>query len=462
MLTPQTLARSLLAALAAVTLAPLALAQPTDFVTPELLAEQLPHDWLGLEHYSSRAELDLQGGAFAVVSLDAVDDDNGGGVDLRISDLGPYAAAVSLMYEADAAAGRYERLEIGGYPAYIEHDDVWPEAHVLLDRMLLGAFVLGALMDEAALVEAVATLPLSEIAGLSSRPAAPQAAYPATGLTVNSLRAFLPERVHGFNRTSGFYAELHPGGVAHGGLDYEGDDAVLYLMIFDLGTAAENSRERLAEGGWQPFSSGDYQGFASAAGEEPRALLLVDRFRVEATAEGPGASLELLQSALEEIEWEPLARFAEEVPAPEVRLDPLLDSQPALLAGELLAGALPEEAMGLTRVDSRVESEEERGWSEVSAQALYADPSGEPVLMLGLVDAGVMTVEMQQRQAELKEVEVAGRTAHVSEEPLRAQMILGERVALLVESAPGAGLNLDDLLELLGTIDLEPLLAQLE
>lgn len=460
MLTFKRRARTLAVILAAVALTSTSAAQSAAVATPELLAEQLPHDWMGLEYYSSRAEVDPRGGAYANISLDSPD--GNGGVDVTLSDMGPYAQAALLVLEADAAAGRLERTEIAGFPAFLDDDESFPVALVMLERVLLDAEVFGHMWDLSELTGAVAELPLADIAAVAELPVTPGATYPATGITRNGLRAFLPEQLAGLQRAQGFYSELHPAGVAHGGLDYEGDGGNIRVLIYDLGTAAATSRQRLSDASseWEPFTVGAYDAYWGTASSEPIVFLLVDRFRVEAS--GEGAAREQLVEALTEVDWEDLEHFGELVPAPNVRLDPLFDSQPALLSPDELAAVLPEEAMGLMRVDSRSEEwDQGDGWLEVNAQALYAGSDGEPVLMVGLSDEGVLTEAMLDRNVGLTEVELDGRVAYVSAEPLRAQMVVAERVALLVDSAPGAALSYEELLEFLQTVDLTLLLSQL-
>lgn len=73
--------------------------------------------------------------------------------------------------------------------------------------------------------------------------------------------------------------------------------------------------------------------------------------------------------------------------------------------------------------------------------------------MLGLVDAGAVPYAVQKRGATLRPAAVGEHTAYVADEPFQAQVILAGRVVLLIQAAPGSGIGvhgLDEVVEGVG------------
>ena len=240
----------LLTSLAAVVAIVAGTALAQDAVTPDLLAEQVPDTWHGVPAAGREAGIDASGGAFASARYDHEDQRSYSDLSLGITDLGPYRDAALLVYEADAAAGRVERVDVAGYPAFAAVEFGDPALDVIAGRIWIRTSSFGELYGAAELRAAVESLPLDEIAALSDLPTAPGAAYGPTGFTRGALRSFLPETMLGVPRSDGFYARVHPTGVAWGGFPYDGEHAGeevrLKVGIWDLGTIADDARERLA------------------------------------------------------------------------------------------------------------------------------------------------------------------------------------------------------------------------
>lgn len=415
-------------------LAGAALAQ--DAVTPERLAEKIPETWHGVPAAEADAGLDASGAAFASAHYDHEDERSYRDLSLGITDLGPYREAALLVYEADAAAGRVQRADVAGYPAFAAEKSGDPELDVFAGRMWIRASSFGEVYGADDLRAAVESLPLDEIAALSDLPVAPSASYGPLGFTRGALRSFLPETLLGVPRGDGFYAEVHPTGVAWGGLPYigerDGGEVRLKVGIWDLGTIADAARERLAAatGAWRPFTLDGRTGFVEVGAETPRALLFVDRFRVQIEAPGrPDVDAEWLRGAFGEIDLARLERLAELIPAPTPARDPLW-GQPAMIDPETLAAALPAELAGRSRgeVRAEVQSDYSDPFDTALARAPYPGDDGEPEWTLEVRDQGLLTYGLERELAAMRSAEVDGRTVWTHDERPMAAILVADRV----------------------------------
>lgn len=456
-------ARTGFVAIAILALASLATAQEApDSVTPEALAALVPESWQGLERIFDQAAIDSSGAAFASASFDDPSDERANtDLSLGLTDLGPLRDATVWVTEADVAAGRAERTELAGYPAYLVADESRPSVEVIADRIWIRARSFGPVYDLEALQEAVASLPLDEIAALSGLPVAEAASYDPTGFTRGGLRSFLPERVLGLARADGFFAELHPSGVAWSGFPYEGEAGRVRVTIWDLGTLADDAQERLASSdGWSSFTSSGRTGFVETGVQAPRVLLIADRFRIQVEARG-GADVDpdWLRGALEEIDVDRLAALGERLPAPEPARDPLL-GQPELADPEVLARALPSELAGMARGDVQAEVISYMGevFDTASAQARYAQDAEGLAATLAIQDQGMVTHGIASELAGMRAVQVGDRTFYLADGAPLAITVVGDRVVVTLEAEPGAAWDDDGLVDALASVDL----AQLE
>src|SRR5690625_913920 len=355
-----------------------------DTVTPELLADLLPAELEGFDVSWDESELDPYMGAFALREfLDPDDDRAGMTLALTLTDTGPYAEVSLLALEADAAAGRHEQTEIGGYPAFVEADEDSPEVRVVVERIGIDARSYGPVISTEELIEHVAALPLDDIAALSDLKVSPDVSYPVQILLQGSMRSFLPEEAAGFPRASGFYSELHEAGSATSGFGYEGEHdgehTEVVVIVADMGSAAAATAEKLAaDSAWEPFEEAGHDGFVRGGSEEPQSVLLVDRFRIEVSAFPPVLSAAELTAIFTEIDLEPLLEYAALLPETDIPVDPLVDSQPELLSAQTLAAALPAGAGGLTLAEEELEEPEPGSdWTQATAYGTYADADGE-------------------------------------------------------------------------------------
>ncbi len=460
----------LLAALtAAVTLVGTALAQDT--VTPEALAERVPATWHGVPADRTNSGIDASGGAFASAYYDDVEDERSfRDLGLGITDLGPYGDAALLVYEADVAAGRLERLDVGGYPAFAEVEDDGDHAlDVIAGRMWIRTSSFGELYGADDLRAAVESLPLDEIAALSELPSAPGAAYGPIGFTRGALRSFLPEAVLGIPRGDGFYAEVHPTGVAWSGFPYlgerDGDEIRVRVGIWDLGTIADAARERLADSAdaWRPFTVDGRQGYVEIGAEAPRVLVLADRFRVQVDAPGrPDVDGEWLRGAFASIDFARLERLAELIPAPTPARDPLL-GQPVMIDPERLATALPDALAGRSRgeVEAEVQTDYSDPFDTALARAPYPGGDGEAMWTLRIRDQGLATYDLQRDLAEMPATEANGRTVWTNAARPGATILVAERVLVeLFAWGEGSGdVSVDALAAALAELDVAALEA---
>lgn len=415
-------------------LAGAALAQ--DAVTPERLAEKIPETWHGVPAAEAGAGIDASGGAFASAHYDHEDERSYRDLSLGITDLGPYRDAVLLVYEADVAAGRLERADVAGHPAFAATESGGPALDVIAGRMWIRTSSFGELYGADELRAAVESLPLDEIAALSDLPVAPSASYGPLGFTRGALRSFLPETLLGVPRGDGFYAEVHPTGVAWGGLPYigerDGGEVRLKVGIWDLGTIADAARERLAAAtdAWRPFTVAGREGYADAGGGPPRVVLFADRFRVQVEAPGrPDLDAAWLRGAYEEIDLERLERLAELIPAPTPTRDPLR-GQPALIEPARLAEALPAELAGRSRGEVRAEVQTDYSdpFDTALARAPYPGDDGEPEWTLEVRDQGLLTYGLEQELAGMRAADVGGRTVWTHEARPMAAILVADRV----------------------------------
>lgn len=415
-------------------LAGAALAQ--DAVTPDALAEQVPATWSGLPAAETNAGIDASGGAFASAHYDHEDERSYRDLSLGITDLGPYRDAVLLVHEADVAEGRLERLEVLGYPAFAAEERGGPALEVIAGRMWIRSSSFGELFGADDLRAAVESLQVDEIAALSDLPAAPGASYGPIGFARGALRSFLPESVLGVPRGDGFYAEVHPTGVAWGGLPYigerDGDEVRVRVGIWDLGTIAAASREHLASApeAWRPFTEDGREGYVEMGVEAPRVMLFAGRFRVQVEALGRSAvEAEWLRGAFASVDLERLERLEELVPAPTPARDPL-QGQPQLIDPERLAEALPGELAGRSRgaVRAQVQTDYSDPFDTALARAPYPGEDGEPEWRLEIRDQGLLTYEVQQDLAEMRAVEMDGRTVWTHDSRATVAMLVGDRV----------------------------------
>lgn len=439
-----------------------------DALTPERLAKQVPTTWYGVEAAETNAGIDASGAAFASAHYDDEDERSSRDLSLGITDLGPYRNAALLVYEADVAEGRLERLDIAGHPAFAAAESDGPALDVIAGRMWLRASSFGELYDVDALRAAVESLPLDEIAALSESPTSPEASHVPMGFTRGALRSFLPEAVLGLPRADGFYARVHPTGVAWGGFPYlgerNGDEVRLRVGIWDLGTIADAARERLADApeAWQSFTLDGRQGYAEVGAKAPRVVLFADRFRVQVEAPGhPTADTEWLRGAFEAIDLARLERLAEWVPAPTPARDPLR-GQPDMLDSERLAEALPADLAGRSRgeVQAQVQTSRSDPFDTSLARATYAGGDGEPEWTLEVRDQGLLTHDLQQDLAEMHPAELGGRTVWTHDSRPMAAILVADRVlvALYAWGEEPAGVG-DVLAAALAGLDVEPLQA---
>ena len=457
---------ALVAALAV--LAGAALAQ--DAVTPELLAEQLPATWYGLEAAETRADIDASGGAYASAFYDDVEDERSyRDLLLGVTDLGPYRDAALLVYEADVAAGRLDRLEIGGYPAFaaVEHGD--PALDVIAGRMWIRTSSFGEVIGADGLRAAVETLPLDRIAALSDLATAPGTSYGPIGFTEGGLRSFLPEEVLGLPRGDGFYAEVYPTGVAWSGFPYigerDGDEIRVRVGIWDLGTIADAARERLANSpdAWRPFTLDGRQGYVEVGAESPRVVLLADRFRVQVDALGRSdVDPEWLRGAFASIDLERLERLSTLIPAPTPARDPLL-GQPDTIDPEQLAEALPNQLSGRSRgeVEAEVQTDYSDPFDTALARASYSGDGGGPEWTLEIRDQGLLTYDLDRDLAEMRAMEVGGRTVWTNAARPGAAILVADRVLveLYAWGEASESVEVDELAAALADLDVAPLRA---
>ncbi len=460
----------LLAALTATvaTLAGTAVAQ--DAATPEALAEQVPATWHGVPAAETHAGIDASGGAFASAFYDDVEDERSyRDLRLGVTDLGPYADAALLVYEADVAEGRLERFDLAGYPAFAADEDGDPALDVIAGRMWVRTSSFGELYGADDLRAAVESLPLDAIAALSDLPTAPDSSYSPIGFTRGALRSFLPDVVLGTPRGDGFYAKVHPTGVAWSGFPYlgerDGDEVRVRVGIWDLGTIADAARERLANSpdAWQPFTVDGRQGYVEVGVEGPRVLLLVDRFRVQVDAPGrPDVDAEWLRGAFASIDLARLERVAALIPAPTPTRDPLL-GQPPMIDPERLAEALPGALAGRSRgeVDAEVQTDYSDPFDTALARAPYPGGDGEPMWTLKIRDQGLFTYDLEQDLAEMRSAEVSGRTVWMNDARPGATILVADRVLveLFAWGDGSAGVAADTLASALAELDVAPLLA---
>jgi len=443
-------------------------AQTPAAVVPDVLARFVPDTWHGIDASERKARFDASGAAMASAHYDDTEDQRASSdLSLAITDLGPYRAATRLVYRADVEEGRAERLDIGGYPAFAAVDYGDPTLDVFAGRMWIRSRAFGDLFSAADLRRAVAALPLDAIAALSDAPVADRANYRPLGFTAGVFRHFLPETVLGLPKGDGYYAKRHPTGVAWGGLPYSGThaghDARVRVTIWDLGTLADASRRRLARQSdtWKPFEEGGLPGFVELNTPTPRVLLFDRRFRVQVDAPGqPGMDTAWLRGAFADIDLERLAHLADLVPAPTPALDPLF-GQPELVAPEALARALPDAVAGLARRDlrSEVSSNRSEPFDTAYAQARYQEGDSGPTLTVTVFDQGIVPLQVKERLADMRAVEDAGRTVHVSDERSTVLVTVGDRLVVTVEGrdAAGSGVEAGTLLNALHGVDLDAL-----
>lgn len=460
---PSRLLGALLAA--GLLLAASASAQTPEQVTPGKLAELLPAELEGLEVSWDESGFSAVGGATALREfLDPDDDSAGMHLALQLNDIGPFLDASLLALEADVRAGRLEKVEVGGLPGFLDPDTYSPEIRVVAGRIGITAHSHGPVIDREQLTGYVAGLPLEDIAALSGLDVAEKVGYPVQLLLQGSLRSFLPDEAAGFPRASGFYSELHPAGSASSGFGYEGDHGgeatEVVVMIADMGSAAPRTAEKLAaDGAWEPFTEAGYDGFIRGGSEEPQAVLLVDRFRIEVSAFPPVLSAAELTAVFAEINLEPLLELAALLPETDIPVDPLVDSQPELLSTQALAGALPAGVDGLTLTEEELEEPETgSGWTQATAYGTYADADGEELLLLAIVDQGMVAIELQMAAAGMEEITVNGHDAWLEREAQWSFMVVDGRVAVIAEAAWGAEVDSDMLVALLESVDTDALL----
>lgn len=421
-------------------LAGAALAQ--DAVTPDALAEQVPATWSGLPVAETLGGIDASGAAFASAHYDHEDGRSYRDLSLGITDLGPYRDAVLLVHEADVAEGRLERLEISGHPAFAAEERGDPELAVIAGRMWIRSSSFGELFGADDLRAAVESLQVDEIAALSDLPTAPGASYSPIGFTRGALRSFLPEAVLGVPRVDGFYAEVHPTGVAWGGFPYvgerDGDEVRLKVGIWDLGTIADAARERLAGApeAWRPFTEDGRQGYVEVDVDSPRVMLFAGRFRVQVEVLGNSdVDTAWLRGAFASIDLERLERLAELVSAPTPARDPL-QGQPKLIDPQRLAEAVPEELAGRSRGDVRAEVQTDYSdpFDTALVRVYYPEDDGEPELRLEIRDQGLLTYEVQQDLAEMSAAEVGGRTVWTNDRQSTVAILVGDRVLVELQT----------------------------
>lgn len=464
---PRHASRALAALTAALAiLAGAALAQ--DAVTPELLADHVPESWHGIPAAEADAGIGASGAAFASAHYDHEDERSYRDLSLGITDLGPYRIAALLVYEADVAEGRLVRTDVAGHPAFVAEESGGPALDVIAGRMWIRSSSFGELYRADELRTAVESLPLSEIAALSELPTAPGASYGPIGFTRGALRSFLPETVLGVPRADGFYARVHPTGVAWGGFPYlgerDGDELRLTVGIWDLGTIADEARERLAGAtdAWRSFALDGRPGFVEIGAEAPRALLFVDRFRVQVEAPGrPDVDPEGLRGAFEAIDLARLERLAELLPAPTPARDPLL-GQPAMIDPERLAEALPGKLAGRSRgeVQAQVQASRRDPFDTALARAPYPGDDGQPEWTLEIRDQGLFTHGLEQELAGMRATDVGGRTVWTHDDRPMVAILVADRV-LVAAYAWGeeAAQVTDGLASALAELDVEPLRA---
>ncbi len=432
--------------LLAIMLAGAATAQSTatpEPVTPELLATFVPATWHGIEASEHRARFDASGAATASAHYDDTSDGRSSrDLSMAITDLGPYRDATLLVERADVAEGRATEIDVGGYPAFVATDYGGPTLDVVAGRMWIRSRAFGDLFSAGDLKDAVKELPLDAVAALSEAPIAEGANYRPLGFTAGALRHFLPESVLGLDRGDGYYAKRHPAGVAWGGFPYSGTegghDVRVRLTVWDLGTLADASRQRLSAqpDAWSAFTRDGHPGFVERGTPTPRVLLYVGRFRLQAEARGqPGTSATWLQGAFDAVHVDRLARLAELVPAPAPALDPLA-GQPQLLTPDSLAEALPASLAGMQRSDLKAEVTSSRRdpFDTAYARATYRGQSG-VALNVMVFDQGIVPLRVKERLANMRAVDTQGRVLYLTDTPPTAMAIVGRRIVVTVTPA---------------------------
>ena len=437
--------------IAATLLGGAAAAQDADAVTPEKIADLVPETWQGVAASERQTAFDRSGAAMASARYDDTSDQRASrDLSLAITDLGPYRDATLLVERADAAEGRKQEVTVSGHPAFAATDFGDPTLDVFAGRMWVRTRAFGELFRASDLRAAVEALPLDAIAALSDLPVAAKADYRPLGFTPGALRHFLPEEAHGLSRGDGYYAKRHPAGVAWGGYPYSGSrsgkDVRLRLTVWDLGTLAGASRDRLAgqPDAWQAFTSGRNQGFAELGTPTPRVLLYVGRFRLQADAPGqPGVGADWLRGALDDVNVDQLAELADLIPAPEPARDPLRP-QPALIDPDTLAAALPDELAGMARGDVSAELSSSRRdpYDTAFAQAPYQTDAGATVHVT-VFDQGLVPLDVREQMRTMRTVEVGGRQVYVSDEQGAALVTVGERLVVTAQAGRGDGPEAD-------------------
>lgn len=456
---------------AALLLAAPALAQdaPTPAaVTPEVLARWIPDPWVDLPVDGLRPTFDRSGAASVVANYDDRDDERSY-IDLKLAltDLGPYRDAAELVFQADVAAGRATSRQVGGYAAYaaLEHAD--PTLAVFADRIWIRADGFGGLFDGDALEAAVKTLPLDDIAALSSLPVATKARYTPLGFTAGALRHFLPETLLGLTKEDGYLAKVDPTGVAWGGFLYggthDGRDVRLQVTIWDLGTLSATAEQRLdiETEQWQPFTQAGRKGFVEQGVPRPRVLLDVGRFRFQVEVlRDDDIDTSWLRGAFDGIDPDLLTVLAASVPAPTPSRDPLL-GQPELLDPQRLAEALPEQLAGYRRsdIEAGVNRSRRDPYDTAYASAPYLGADGAVAFTLSVLDQGLVTQQLKDEQATMESVEVAGHRAYRASDPPSLLAVVGDRLVVTLRGGPAAesAVSAADLRSALAELDRAPL-----
>lgn len=439
-----------------------------DEVTPELLENLLPAGLEGFELSWDESGLDPNGSAYAIREfVDPEDLMSGTDLAFNLAHLGPFADAFLLALEADAAAGRLERAELGDWPAFRGGDDDAPELHVIAGNIGVGTTSYGPVVDAEQLAAHVAGLPLDDIAALSELDAPAGANWSVPVLLQGELRSFLPETAAGLPRAPGFYSELHPAGSASSGFGYEGErdgqQLEIAVLIADSGSAAPRTREKLtADSGWDAFSDRGYDGFVRTGSGEPQALLFADRFRIEVSARPAILTADELKAVIAEVDPEPLLELARLLPETVISVDPLVDQQPALLDAAVLADVLPDTLGDLTLAGRGEQGTSQDGsWAHSVAEGMYADADGNETVLVSVNDEGVFSMDAQRSRGGMHPATVAGHDTWLHPDRPQVLLLVGGRIVVLALGAPDSGLDSAQLAELLEQLQFGPVLNAL-